>query len=240
MENDFKMSNYQHAAATSANEALFRREMLVAVARLRGEVLVDLGAGNGQESVALARQCKAKTVICVDHDPKELARANKLKIKAVKADLNQPIPLADNLADVVIANQVIEHIAKTDTLVKEIERILRPGGRAIICTPNLASWHNIAALVMGWQPFSSQVSDAAFLGNPLHPLYKQAIQEEQAHLRVFTRRSLTDLLGFHGLEIDEARGIGFYPFRGGLAKQLARLDPSHAAYILVQGRKPKR
>ena len=51
--------------------------------------------------------------------------------------------------DVVHANQVIEHVFDLDRFVSEIKRVLAPGGRAIICTENIASWHSVAALFLG-------------------------------------------------------------------------------------------
>lgn len=45
--------------------------------------------------------------------------------------------LPDNAFDTVISFQVIEHIQNDDLFVKEIHRVLKPGGKAIIATPNI-------------------------------------------------------------------------------------------------------
>jgi SAM-dependent methyltransferase len=45
--------------------------------------------------------------------------------------------LADNTFDTVISFQVIEHIEDDNQFVKEIHRVLKPGGKAIIATPNI-------------------------------------------------------------------------------------------------------
>jgi SAM-dependent methyltransferase len=45
--------------------------------------------------------------------------------------------LADNSYDVVITFQVIEHIEQDKAFLQEIHRVLKPGGKAIITTPNL-------------------------------------------------------------------------------------------------------
>jgi len=45
-------------------------------------------------------------------------------------------------------------LVETWTFVTELHRILVPHGYLIIDSPNLASWHNVFALVLGIQPFS--------------------------------------------------------------------------------------
>ena len=44
--------------------------------------------------------------------------------------------LADNTYDWIITFQVIEHIENDDLFIKEIHRVLKPGGKVIITTPN--------------------------------------------------------------------------------------------------------
>ncbi len=80
-------------------------------------------------------------------------------IDVVITDASKPFPFTDGTFDFVIANQVIEHVTDTDTFIKEVYRILRPGGVCICSTPNLASFHNIFCLILGYQPFTSHVSD---------------------------------------------------------------------------------
>lgn len=222
---------------TGDNEKLYRNAVEDAARRYGGKVLVDLGSGDGRYSKEICAAAGAKKIVCVDHDEKFLRMASADGVDTVVADLNVKLTLKTNTADVVTANQVIEHIAKTDLFVHEVKRILKPGGSAIICTPNLSAWHNIVALVRGFQPFSMQVSDDQFLGNPWHPLYKREIHESQAHLRVFTMRGLKDLLEMHGLQPVEMRGVGYYPLPAWLAPMAARIDPTHAAYLLVVAKK---
>lgn len=47
-----------------------------------------------------------------------------------------PLPYPDNAFDCVVSFQVIEHIADDDLYLKEISRVLRPNGLALITTPN--------------------------------------------------------------------------------------------------------
>lgn len=63
---------------------------------------------------------------------------------------------------------MIERLADTDVFVADLGRVLAPGGYAVVSTENLAGWHNVFALVLGWQPLSlTNVSETRLgLGNP--------------------------------------------------------------------------
>jgi ubiquinone/menaquinone biosynthesis C-methylase UbiE len=224
---------------THKNEALYRTAIAEVCSKYTAPIFADIGGWDGKYSVQIAKIVKAKKIICVDHDKTALTKAAKRGCQTILTDLNQPIDMPSNSVDLIVNNNVIEHIAKTDTLVAETYRILKPNGIAVWCTPNLASWHNIFSLVLGYQPFSSQVSDKIFVGNPLHPDYKKSIHEEQAHLRLFTHRSLSDLLEYHKFKVIKRQGIGYYPFSETLANCLAHLDPIHAAYVGVITQKLK-
>jgi 2-polyprenyl-3-methyl-5-hydroxy-6-metoxy-1,4-benzoquinol methylase len=224
---------------TQSNEILCRQALQNICQQTLAKNLVDIGSGDGTFSLQLAKLTHATRVLCVDHDLESLKKAQKRGCAVLRADLNHKLSIPSNTYDIAIINQVIEHVAKTDNLAKEVYRILKPGAFALWCTPNLASWHNIFALIFGLQPFSSQISDQAFLGNPWHPQYKKSINEEQAHLRLFTHKSLAELLTLHGFTIEQVEGIGFYPNLGLYTKTIASLDRKHSAYILIKAIKNK-
>ena len=103
------------------------------------------------------------------------------------------------------ANQVIEHVKRLDHFVTEVARVLRPGGRAVVCTENLASWHNIAALVLGYVPFSAtNVSSRGPVGNPcaLHVGDDETLVEAMQHIHVLTHVGLRDIFEKHGFRIE--------------------------------------
>lgn len=60
------------------------------------------------------------------------------------SDLNKPLPLDDASFDVVHANQVLEHVDDLIALMKEIHRVLKPGGLLVAHTPYFRSaWADI-------------------------------------------------------------------------------------------------
>ncbi len=48
-----------------------------------------------------------------------------------------PFPFEDNSFDTIVTFQVIEHVKDDEGFVKEIHRVLKPGGQALITTPNI-------------------------------------------------------------------------------------------------------
>ncbi|RLG00921.1 MAG: class I SAM-dependent methyltransferase [Thaumarchaeota archaeon] len=113
-------------------------------------------------------------------------------ILVFQGDLNDTFPLEPAQYDVVTASQVIEHLWNTDGFLKEIYRVLKPTGYAVISTPNLAAWHNRLYLLFGKQPEPCKVSEE---------MYPE--MEKPGHLRIFTARELVKLLKFHGFTIEK-------------------------------------
>lgn len=109
----------------------------------------------------------------------------------------------------------------------------------LVSTNNLASWHNIGALMLGWQPLPAHVSDETLIGNPLDPYHGTTYDRPgQTHLRLFTARALRDLARFHGFFVETVKGTGYYPLPLSLARVLARADPRHAAFLVLIARRP--
>ena len=96
--------------------------------------MLDVPAGNG-ETAHLLKELGAN-VTASDLYP-EFFRYP--AIPCVKANLNGPLPFADASFDVVICQEGIEHMPNQLHLFQELNRVLRPGGRAIITTPNYSN-----------------------------------------------------------------------------------------------------
>ena len=155
-------------------------------------------------------------------------------IDAVAGDLNEPLPFKEASFDLVHANQVIEHVRDLDLFVGEVGRVLRPGGSAVICTENLASWHNVSALIAGYMPFSlDDISSRGAIGNPFSLAMTPAEELDPAwfHTRVLTGTGLVQLFELHGLRVVERIASGYHPLPSALAERVARRDFRHAAFI---------
>lgn len=100
--------------------------------------LLELGCGEGRGVELLLP--KAKSYLGLD---KIQAVIEGLREKYTKANVQfesgvfPPIKLPDNSFDTIVSFQVIEHIKDDELFLSEIHRILKPGGMAILSTPNI-------------------------------------------------------------------------------------------------------
>lgn len=219
-----------------ATEEENRRTILETAEPLPGARFLDLGCGDGSVTVRVAERIGAAETHGVELIPEFQERARARGIEAIGADLGEQLPYDDASFDVIHSNQVIEHLPGTDQFMREIRRLLRPGGYAIVSTNNLASWHNVASLVIGYQPTPCHVSDEQIIGNPANFVDGARGSRGQMHLRIFTGRALADLAALHGLRADVRRTAGYYPFPPAIARRLTRIDPVHGAFLVQRYR----
>jgi SAM-dependent methyltransferase len=216
-----------------ASEEANRRAILRALPAGRGGALLDLGTHRGDFTLRVAERLGADRVAGIELIERHAAVARGRGVAVEVADLDEGLPFASESYDVVHANQVLEHVRRTDVFLREIRRVLKPGGLACISTNNLSSWHNVVSLGLGMQPMPMHVSDEIIVGNPLNPENRWGHRDlGRTHLRLFTGRALSELAGYHGLALERLETVGYYPLPPLLARAAARVDPVHGAFLV--------
>jgi len=117
------------------NEHLARYTFAARLAR--GKRVLDAGCGAGYGSAELARA--AESVVGVDRAPEavEFARAHyadpNLRFEEASCEA---LPHADGSFNLVVAFEVIEHLADWRGFLREARRVLTPNGQLVVSTPN--------------------------------------------------------------------------------------------------------
>src|SRR5437879_6374725 len=180
-----------------------RTRSLGLVPRLnKNDVLVDAGCGDGRMSYRALSAAGLQEAVGLELSSASAMDAKSRQLKVIRADLDVSIPLANESVDLVFAHHVFAHLTDHDTFVREVFRVLRPNGYCIVSTENLSAWHNILALVAGFQDFSHNMSSVWYLGNPLSPHYKKRTPPDfSPHYKIFTPRSLREIFEAHGFHV---------------------------------------
>ncbi len=154
-----------------------------------GERLLDLGCGFGRHAFEGLR--RGADVVAFDYSIEELRQVNAL-FAALVAEGEAPegatgasargdahrLPFPDGCFDRIIASEVVEHLPDDATAIRELARVLRPGGTMAVTVP---AW---LAETVCWK-----------LSSEYH-----APHVEGGHLRIYTESSMRGLLADAGLE----------------------------------------
>lgn len=161
-----------------------------------GEALLELGASFHHLTPAL--EAKGYAVRCADRWDGPATRSDELgsagggpprRWEVDNFDLERPgWPYPDAAFDVVVCCEILEHLGRDPmSAMAEIHRVLKPGGRLLLTTPNLASAKSVASALEGESPyvFGQFVPGGA---------------EGDRHHREYTAVEIERLLGWAGLE----------------------------------------
>lgn len=183
--------------------------------------VLDIGCGAGSVTAELAR--RGHVVHGIDILPAAVDRARGRGLLARTHDVQQGLPYDDHAMDAVVALDILEHVLDPLALLREIHRVLRPGGFVVTALPcHFDILQRIRTLFTG-----SVVSYEHLAYDPRLTAW------DYYHVRFFTQREAAAFVTSTGLEIEarEHRPIvsvafpaGFYPKR--LCRFLARRFPS--------------
>jgi len=174
------------------------------------ERVLDIGAGLGADLLLAREASPSASLHAVEVYPPYQDKLRTLGVEVCALDLERDrMPYETGSVDVVIANQILEHVKEVYWIFHEISRILKPGGHFILGVPNLASLHNRFLLSIGRQP--------------------TIIKNNSAHVRGWTKHDMIRFVSTcapNTYRLDGFGGGNFYPFPGWLAKPLSGIFPN--------------
>jgi len=166
---------------------------------LAGAHIVDLGLARGLLLERFRRYPDAE-LSGIEIAPDEIDHARTRGLEPVSHFINlfegnqmvARLPFDDDFADVVLAGEILEHIVDTESFLREIHRVLRPGGVTVLSTPNILWWKHRLVLLGGGYPDALE--------------YRTRFGPDFGHVRVFAPGPLRELLNETGFT--EIRIVG--------------------------------
>jgi SAM-dependent methyltransferase len=184
-------------------------------------VTLDIGAGGGRDLDIIKAVHPSTHTIAIDWANTEALRERFDSAYAIDVE-RHPLPAADSSVDLVIANQVLEHLKEIFWIWHQVSRILKTGGHFIVGVPNITSLHNRLLLALGEHPTQWK--------------------SYSAHVRPFSKPDtlrFVDVCFRQGYELVAFRGAQFYPLPVSLARPMCSIWPSAAAFIFFLFRKQR-
>ncbi len=196
------------SAAQHGHDALVRQEahrLQLTIGLLQDAAparVLEIGTGYLTLAVALRRAFPRARIMGVEHPGRgyvfTAAYGRRLadeRVTLAAADLlSDGLPFREGVFDAVVFAEVVEHLPPhtVPDVLRDIARVLAPGGRLVLTTPNLASWTNRELVARGHSPQQSPA---------------RTIDGTFGHLRLYTMAELVALLEGAGLRV---RGRHFF------------------------------
>src|SRR5206468_3695232 len=125
-----------------------------------------------------------------------LQEARSKDIATYRIDVrSESLPFPDKFFDLVTSFGMMDYLPDFAPLLREVHRVLRPGGYALISLPNLAAWHNRLFLLLGYQLRDVEVSREKVVG--VHPWYVSD-GHPVGHIHTVTVPAFRELMEHHG------------------------------------------
>ncbi|MCX5723565.1 MAG: class I SAM-dependent methyltransferase [Nitrospirae bacterium] len=184
--------------------------------------LLDVGCGDGSRTLLYAQKVGvvADHVLGIEQDVQYVEQAQE-RFPVARVDLErEPFPFADHAVDVIVCNQVLEHLKNIFLPLREMARVVTVGGHLLIGIPNLAAIQNRLLLLVGRQPMCNVIVGP--------------------HVRCFTTNDFAEFLQRNkDFELVAVTGATLYPFPYPMVKYGAAYFPalsSYAFYLLKKVR----
>ncbi|MFC2141472.1 methyltransferase domain-containing protein [Acidobacteriota bacterium] len=159
-----------------------------------GDSLLEIGCGSGSVLLTLMDSYNR----CVGVELSEV-RANYLKscfsdsknVSIMVGNIEEEnLGVKKESVDTILMNAVIEHLISPIRTLKYLAGFLKPGGRIVIITPNIAKWTRRIKLLLGYFPSTASLDE----GLIMYDKKTKTDLYDEGHLHYFTFRSLNKIL----------------------------------------------
>lgn len=156
----------------------FRNWMRAQLRQLAGDAtILEVGCGDGSFTRNLAEHSSRVTAVDISASQIERNARAHPEIRFVQHDVAQPFPFENEAFDVIWCSEVLEHLFDPGFAVREMQRVLAPGGRLLVTVPFHGVFKDVLIALFRW--------DEHFA--PTNP-----------HIRFFTRKTLSQLAASAG------------------------------------------
>lgn len=164
--------------------------------------ILDCGCGYGFTLRMLAELTEAD-LVGLDYDPERVAQVERdlarfPNVSVVQGDA-QHLPFADDSFDHVVCSEVLEHLPDDAAAVREIARVLKPGGTAVFTVPD-------ADFPFTWDPPNWLLKRLGGFQLKGESLWSGIWY---GHRRLYSPGQLARLLRDNGLTVEDQRGLTF-------------------------------
>ena len=105
----------------------------------KDDVLLDCGAGTGRFAQEMESRCRV--LVLDDHEEALRILRGRFRPEQILTLTGEHVPLPDRSLDYVTALDVLEHVPDDGAVVRGFERLLKPGGIAVVTVPaSMALW----------------------------------------------------------------------------------------------------
>jgi ubiquinone/menaquinone biosynthesis C-methylase UbiE len=192
----------------SLSDSTFNQYRQEVLAEVEGEVL-EIGFGTGLNLSFYPDEINK--IITVDNNPGVHQLAQKrIEKSSITVDhrilSGENLPMVDNTFDSVVSTWTLCSIEKVEQAVKEIHRVLKPGGKFFFIEHGLSNEPNIQTWQNRFNPIQNVIADGCNLNRNIRSIVKQHF--DQVDLEEFYADKTPKFMGYmyQGVAIKEVKG----------------------------------
>jgi len=152
--------------------------------------VLDIGCGTGEKTKNFFSFPEIIETHGIDIHKKDYVKTKSLIYTQVNLE-TEKIPYGKNTFDIIISNQVIEHLLDKDTMLEEANRVLKKDGLFILATENISSIDNIISLILGQEPVT-QITSRKYRTNSF---LSTTFMQKEKHGNKFEHKNVNSYYG---------------------------------------------